>query len=82
MGWAQRRMASLWSAPPHLPSTSQPQVSQGGQEGRPKPWVANPARRVLLPPDEDLIRQVLAEGAGSMAPAQDAHVGSDLLTGL
>ncbi|KAM5130746.1 polycystin-1 isoform 4-T4 [Callospermophilus lateralis] len=32
--------------------------------------------------DEDLIHRVLAEGAGSLAPAQDAHVESDLLTGL
>ncbi|XP_019504061.1 PREDICTED: polycystin-1 isoform X1 [Hipposideros armiger] len=32
--------------------------------------------------DEDLIRQILAEGASSLAPTQDTQVETDLLTGL
>ncbi|XP_035939154.2 polycystin-1 isoform X1 [Halichoerus grypus] len=32
--------------------------------------------------DEDLIRQILAEGANSLAPTQDTQVETDLLTGL
>lgn len=36
----------------------------------------------LLSLDEDLIRQVLAEGVRSLAPTQDTQVETDLLTGL
>ncbi|XP_036595473.1 polycystin-1 [Trichosurus vulpecula] len=32
--------------------------------------------------DEDLIQQILAEGASSIAPARDTHLETDLLTGL
>uniref|UniRef100_A0A4X2KWQ0 Polycystin 1, transient receptor potential channel interacting n=1 Tax=Vombatus ursinus TaxID=29139 RepID=A0A4X2KWQ0_VOMUR len=32
--------------------------------------------------DEDLIRQILAEGDSSVAPARDTHLETDLLTGL
>ncbi|XP_047694072.1 polycystin-1 isoform X1 [Prionailurus viverrinus] len=32
--------------------------------------------------DEDLIRRIVAEGAGSLAPARDAQVETDLLAGL
>jgi hypothetical protein len=32
--WAQRKMVSLWSVPPHLPNTSLHQVSQGQDKGR------------------------------------------------
>ncbi|XP_074053328.1 polycystin-1 isoform X2 [Macrotis lagotis] len=32
--------------------------------------------------DEDLIRQLFAEGASSIAPARDIHLETDLLTGL
>lgn len=41
-----------------------------------------PPRHVLLPLDEDLIRQILAEGTSSLAPTQDTQVETDLLTGL
>ncbi|XP_006893940.1 PREDICTED: polycystin-1 [Elephantulus edwardii] len=32
--------------------------------------------------DEDLIRQILAEGASSLAPTQDTHMDTDMLTSL
>ncbi|XP_072455619.1 polycystin-1 isoform X2 [Notamacropus eugenii] len=32
--------------------------------------------------DEDLIRQILTEGASTIAPARDTHLETDLLTGL
>lgn len=36
----------------------------------------------VLSLDEDLIRQILAEGISSLAPTQDTQVETDLLTGL
>ena len=53
-----------------------------GREALPGPpgglW-ADPSRP---PTDENLIRQILAEGASSLAPTQDTQGETDLLAGL
>ncbi|XP_074135622.1 polycystin-1 isoform X2 [Sminthopsis crassicaudata] len=41
-----------------------------------------PQTKYFSTSDEDLIRQILAEGANSIASARDTHLETDLLTGL
>lgn len=41
-----------------------------------------PLQHVLFSLDEDLIHQVLADGANSLVPTQEALIETDLLTSL
>ena len=50
--------------------------------GEHKLFSVMPLQHFLFPLDENLVQQVLADGASNLVPTQDALIETDLLTSL